>query len=235
MKSNFFIPASLFLLAELYLFTGTLSWLFFGSSFLILLFFSWYFAKKISLSILALFVPVLEYYLFNILDSQSVKHSLAFLSFLGVYVLFNGRIKKQLIILTSLSEFLFVSLILYANFLLYEKSFLSLAFPIFISSFLIFFSSIAGVLNMHIKLKIRLFYFSLVLGIIMTEAFLMISKLPFNVVSAAFLFFVFYYIFWDITTRYFAGTLTKKSLFSIFAFFLLILALIFTTVRFLIG
>ncbi|MEK7452815.1 MAG: hypothetical protein AAB614_01120 [Patescibacteria group bacterium] len=101
----------------------------------------------------------------------------------------------------------------------------------FIASFLIFFSSISFVLKLAFALKFRLFIFSLVAALIISESYWLISKLPLNFVTSGFVIFVIYYAIWDITIRYFAGNLTKKSIYFILALLVLTLSIIFITIK----
>ena len=103
----------------------------------------------------------------------------------------------------------------------------------FLSSFSIFFSSIASVLNLDLSLKVRLFYFSLIVGIVISELYWLMTKFPFNFLTSGFVVFLVYYAIWDISIRYFASSLTKRSVYAILLFLFVILATIFITARFL--
>ena len=193
--------------------------------------FSWYFTKKASIVTLVSLLPLIEFSLLNLFQNTQAQQIVIFASTLAFYFLLNTRLNKSLIIIISFFEMLLASSAVFAYSSLYDlSSFLILAI-IFFLTFLIFFSSISSVLNLELFLKFRLFYFSLMLGIIITEFYWVLTKFPFNFITSGFILFIVYYIVWEITVRYFANTLSKKSIYYIASFLVLILAFIFIIVR----
>lgn len=77
---------------------------------------------------------------------------------------------------------------------------------------LIFFNSITMMHELGMRLRLRLFAFSLVVGVIMAELFFVFSKLPLHIANIDFLLFFVYYIVWDATVRYFSTRFTKRAL-----------------------
>ena len=220
-----------FLIAsETFVYVNGFFWLFFTALFLFSLSSSWYKLKKPNLVILTLFIPIIEFALFYISQDSQIRHLAAFVSFLAFYFLFELTFKKSYLIIIAFLEFLLMSFIMFVFHPLYEIPFFVSFMLIFITSFLLFFSSINGILKLGLKLKFRLFYFSLILAIVISEFFWIFTKFPYNFVTSGFLLFLIYYIIWDLTIRYFASSLTKRTLVLTGVFLFLILVLIFSTI-----
>lgn len=96
---------------------------------------------------------------------------------------------------------------------------------LFVVVFALFFFSIFSAVDLKKPLMIRLLYFSLLAGIIVTEFYFALSRLPFNLPSIDFLVFIIYYGLWDISLRYFSLRLTKNIL--LFDVLLVLLSFVF--------
>lgn len=206
-------------------------WLFFSILFAFTVFASWYVLKKPHLVVLSSFLPVVEFAIFYLSYESQVRHLLTFMSFLAFYCLFALNFKKSYLIIISFLEFILISFAIFIFYSLYEAPFFIVFIFTFLMSFLLFFSSINGILKLSLQLKFRLFYFSLILALVISEFFWLFTKFPFNFATSGFLLFLIYYIIWDFTIRYFASSLTKKTLISTILFLFLILALVFSTVE----
>lgn len=77
---------------------------------------------------------------------------------------------------------------------------------------LIFFNSVTVMCELGMWLRMRLFAFSLAVGVVMAELFSVFTKLPFHIANIDFLLFFVYYIVWDVTVRYFSIRFTKRAL-----------------------
>ncbi|MEK7493872.1 MAG: hypothetical protein AAB630_01810 [Patescibacteria group bacterium] len=77
---------------------------------------------------------------------------------------------------------------------------------------LIFFNSVTVMCELGMWLRVRLFAFSLGVGVVMAELFSVFTKLPFHIANIDFLLFFVYYILWDVTVRYFSIRFTKRAL-----------------------
>lgn len=91
------------------------------------------------------------------------------------------------------------------------SSFLALAL-IALGTALIFFNSVTVMCELGMWLRVRLFAFSLAIGIIMAELFVVFGKLPLHIANIDFLLFFVYYIVWDVVVRYFSIRFTKRAL-----------------------
>lgn len=216
--------------SETFVYVNGFFWLFFPVLFLFSFFSSWYKLKKPNLVILVSFIPIIEFILFYISQDPQIRHLATFISFLAFYFLFELNFKKSYLIIIAFLEFLLMSFIMFIFHSLYEMPFFVSFISIFITSFLLFFSSINGILKLGLKLKFRLFYFSLILAVVISEFFWIFTKFPYNFVTSGFLLFLIYYIIWDLTIRYFASSLTKRTLVLTAIFLFLLLALIFSTI-----
>ena len=96
---------------------------------------------------------------------------------------------------------------------------------LFVVVFALFFFSIFSAIDFKKPLMIRLLCFSLLAGIIVTEFYFALSRLPFNLLSIDFLVFIIYYGLWDISLRYFSLRLTKNIL--LFDVLLVLLSFVF--------
>lgn len=217
--------------SEMFIYTDGLFWLFFLVLFAFVFFTSWYFLKKPHLVILASFLPIVEFSVFYLSYEPQIRHLIAFASFLAFYFLFALNFKKSYLIIISFLEFILTSFVIFILYSLYEVPFFIVFIFIFLMSFLLFFSSINGILKLSLQLKFRLFYFSLMLALVISEFFWLFTKFPFNFATSGLLLFLIYYIIWDFTIRYFASSLTKKTLISTILFLFLILTLVFSTVE----
>lgn len=200
-------------------------------TFLFSLIVSWYFIKRASIVTLVSQIPIVQFPLIYLVRSGQAEHFITIVSSLAFYLLFNSAIKKSHLIIISFTQFVVAISVLFAYHDLYDLSYWLTLLFVFLLSFSLFFSSSSSVLRLSFSLKLRLFYFSLILGVVMLEFYWMISKLPFNFITSGFIVFLIYYAIWDITIRYFSGSLTKKSIYFVVSFLLLILAAIFITVK----
>jgi hypothetical protein len=222
-----------FSIFELAVFSENFFWWFFSLSFVFSLVFSWYFLKKASLVTKVAVLPPIGFSLFYLIQNFQIKQIIIiFLSFC-FYFLFKPNIKKSYLILISFSELLLIFSLLFAYSSFYNLSLWMALLIIFISSFSIFFSSIAGVLNLQLTLKIRLFYFSAIVAIVISELYWLMIKFPFDFFTSGFILFLIYYAIWDISIRYFANNLTKKSIYLTLTLLFIILILVFFILRFL--
>lgn len=98
---------------------------------------------------------------------------------------------------------------------------------------LIFFNSITVMCELGMWLRVRLFAFSLAIGMVMAELFMVFGKLPFHIANIDFLLFFVYYILWDVTVRYFSIRFTKRALATNAFLLLLGFAAVFASVRWL--
>ena len=234
MFKNIIPSLFLFLLAELYIFKEDFLVFFTVFSFSLLLFFSWYFLKKASLVTIISFLPLIEFPILNLLSEKDAKHLTAVLFSFFAYLLFKSIPKKSHIIIISFFEFLLGASLLFVFLLSGADVFLSesiLFFLMFFLSFSLFFSSILSVLKLELFLKIRLFNFSVIVGILMVEFFWILLKFPFNFLTSGFILFLIYYVICDITIRYFANNLTKKSILKTSLFLLLVFVSLLVTVK----
>ncbi len=231
MLKSFFVAAIVFASLEYFVLKDYFSWILFLSFLLVLLFFSWFFTKKANLTFITLLVPFSAYLLLQIISNPTLKHITTAIASAVVYILFSKRVNKSFLIILSFFEFFVISSFLFAVEFLEKIDKLSASFFSFLLVFFMFYSSIAGVLRLRFEDKFRLFVFSFLTGLILAEFFWIIIKFPFNFVTAGFMLFLVYYLIWDVTIRYFAGSLTKKAAYFSILFFLLILAFIFTIVK----
>ncbi|MBI3671456.1 hypothetical protein HY249_01525 [Candidatus Azambacteria bacterium] len=228
---NIFLSGIFFILSELFISGGGFSFFIFIFAFLFALSASWYFLKNAPLATMVSILPVVQFPLLYMVVDGSNRHIIAIASVFIFYLLFSSKIKKSHIIIISFIESLLAFSLIFSYQEFYELS-NWLVFPIvFFSSLVMFFASISAVLKLAFPLKMRLFYFSFTQAFILTEFYWVIFKMPLNFLTSGFILFVIYYSIWDITIRYFAGNLTKKSLRSTAFFLLLILVLIFITVK----
>ncbi len=221
----FFILSEIFILKD-----GYFLW-FFAPTFLFALIVSWYFIKKASIVTIVSLIPIIQFPLIYLVGGEQAEHFIALISSLAFYLLFNPKVKKSHLIIISFAQFILAVSILFTFHALYGIPYWLILPLVFLLSFSLFFSSSSAVLKLTFPLKLRLFYFSIILGIVMLEFYWLVSKLPFNFITAGFIVFLVYYTIWDITIRYFSGSLTKKSMYFVLSFLLLILAAIFITVK----
>ena len=230
---TFIFSLIFFSIFEVYIYFESFFWWFFSLSFIFSLVFSWYFLKKASLVIKVIALPPMGFSLIYLIQNFQIKQIfIIFLTFC-FYLLFKPNIKKSYLILISFFEMLLIFSLLFAYRSFYDLSFLVALLIIFLSSFLIFFSSIAGVLNLQLTLKIRLFYFSVIVAIVISELYWMMIKFPFDFFTSGFILFLIYYAVWDISIRYFANNLTKKSVYLMLILLFAVLMAVFLVSRFL--
>ncbi len=231
LSKNIFLSLIFFVFSEFAIYREELNLWLLPVMFFYSLFFSWFFTKKASLVSMISLIPIIQISLFSILQSFQVKQILVAFFTLAFYALFNLKTKIPLIILVSFVEILLSFIILFAYNLIYEVSDILMVLSVFASSFIIFISSISSILKLKLFLKFRLFYFSLIAGLIVSQLYWILIKFPFNFITASFMLFLIYYVLWEITVRYFVNTLTKKSIYILISFLVLILTVIFIIVR----
>lgn len=205
MRFIFFTVAFLFLL-ELFLLVEQISpWFIGASAIALLMFFCWRFFKKPDLAILvglhALSVLLFLYFSHSFLLSQLIVFAATGICYL--------MLKKYAVAsLMVFAAFLFLILSYQLEFHLSVPISLLLVFS---ASALTFFSSLSSLLGIGKLLKPRLFYISLIAGLVFTEFYFALSKLPFNILSLDFLMIVVYYLFLDFIGLYFSRKLTMKA------------------------
>jgi hypothetical protein len=225
-----------FFLAELFVLKDVNMYLCMSLSFLMTLFYSWYYIKRSAFIVIISLLAPAQFLFLNILESDPLKHFMIFLFSLFFYSLFTEVPKRAHIIVVSFFELILYVFIVFFHSYFYGISSLSYFLIIFLITFSLFFSSISGTLNIKRKLKNRLFYFSLIAGVVVSEFFWIMTKLPFNnFLTSAFMVFLFYYAMWDVAIRYFAGSLTRRAIIKVLIFMVLILLAIFTTVKWFLG
>jgi len=221
-----------FAISELYLFSDSFFWSLFFLSFLFSLAVSWYFLKKASLVTKITALSPIAFSLFYLIQDARVEQFISFALAFCFYLLFKPEVKRSYLIIISFLELLLIFSTLFAYNSLYGVSLWVALLITFLASFTIFFSSISSVLSLDLSLKVRLFYFSLIVAIVISELYWLMTKFPFNFITSGFVVFLVYYAIWDISIRYFASSLTKRSVYAILLFLLFILLIIFVTARF---
>ena len=205
MRSIFFTVSFLFLL-ELFLLVEQInSWFIGASAIAFLMFFCWRFFKKPELAMLV-GLHALSALLFLYFSHSFLLSQFAVFAATGIFYLL-------------LRKYAFASLITFAAFLFLMLSYqLEFHLPapisllsVFCASVLVFFSSLSSLLGIGKLLKPRLLYISLIAGLVFTEFYFALSKLPFNILSLDFLMIVVYYLFLDFISLYFSRKLTIKA------------------------
>ncbi|MCR4323153.1 MAG: hypothetical protein NUV61_03655 [Candidatus Azambacteria bacterium] len=174
----------------------------------------WYLSRRFNVSVLAGVYGACVAILLSFVSRGLVAHSIvacaAVLWYAFMYAVVSRRPRG--VVLISFAEVValyFAVLVWYA--FAHISLFLALTI-ITVGTALIFYNAMMVMCSLGMWLRVRLFIFSLVVGVMMAELFSVFSKLPFHIANIDFLLFFVYYIVWDITLRYFSMRFTKRAL-----------------------
>lgn len=176
---------------------------------------SWYFFRRISVMVLAFLLSASAASFFIIFSvSAFAAHAIA-VFFSALFFIFMACVRARRMNIAALFFFpIFLSgifLFLVARLFFHFSPFIVFPGVFFFSSFLFFFSHTIA-LDLGFWVKARLWCFSFVAGLIMTELFWALNSLPLHVINIAFLLGIVYYSLWHIAHRYFSLRFTKRML-----------------------
>ena len=174
----------------------------------------WYLSGRLNMSVLAGVYGGVSAALLSLVPGGFPEHISVFFAVVAWYAFMRAVADRRprgvaLISFIEVLVFYFVMLAWYAF------SHVSLFFALIIIALgtaLIFFNSVTTVCELGMRLRLRLFAFSLGVSVIMAELFFVFSRLPLHIANIDFLLFFVYYIMWDATTRYFSSRFTKRAL-----------------------
>jgi len=194
-----------------------------------------YLSGRFNASVLAGVYGGISVALFSFIPGGLPAHIMALCVSAGWYAFTRAVVeyKPRRMVLVSFIEILALYFAVLAS---HAFSHISLFFALVLIAFgtaLIFFNSITVMCELGMWLRVRLFAFSLAIGAVMAELFLVLGKLPFHIANIDFLLFFVYYIVWDITIRYFSVRFTKRALVIDIALLLLGLGVVLASARWL--
>lgn len=175
---------------------------------------AWYSSQRMSVSAIALLHGVVASFSLSLFQS-GIPAQIISIASTGVFFALLSAIEKRrprAIVLVSFFDFLIFFFLMLSRKMYFETSAWMLAISSFLFIFPLFSASLSVMLEVGLWLRLRLFAFSAVAGIIMAELFLVFGKLPLHPINIDFLLFFVYYTLWDAALRYFAVRFTKRSL-----------------------
>lgn len=174
----------------------------------------WYLSRQFNVSVLAgvhggIFAVLLFFF-----PVGAAAHGIALAGALLWYALARATAARRFrgVALISFIEVIVLYLVVLAWHVFSHAS-LSFALPMIgVGTALIFFNSITVLCELGMWMRVRLFAFSLGVGVVMAELFFVTSNLPLHIANIDFLLFFVYYVLWDVTVRYFSIRFTMRSL-----------------------
>jgi len=174
----------------------------------------WYLLRRINLSVISGLLSLAAILLIQLSSNDGFIQTVVVVSSLLFYLLLliAGKQRYHEVIIISFIEFLVYLFLILSSQTFFNISLWFVLPAVFAVSSILFFASLTTILDLGFWLKFRLGTFSLIVGFLIAEFYLYLSKLPFNVMSIDFILFIIYYVLWDIAYRYFALQFTKRSL-----------------------
>lgn len=174
----------------------------------------WHLSGKFSVSALAGAYGGIVAALLSLVPSGLPAHSIALFSAAIWYAFMRAAVERRprgIVLVSFVAILAFYFTVLAWHAFSHISLFLALAL-IALNTALIFFNSVTVMCELGMWLRVRLFAFSLAIGIIMAELFVVFGKLPLHIANIDFLLFFVYYIVWDVVVRYFSIRFTKRAL-----------------------
>ncbi|MBI5913316.1 hypothetical protein HY839_02645 [Candidatus Azambacteria bacterium] len=174
----------------------------------------WYLSGRFNVSVLAGVYGGISAALFSLVPSGLPAHIIAVCAAAGWYAFMHAvaeRRPRGAVLVSFVEVFVLYFAVLAWHAFSHISLFLALTM-IALGTALIFFNSVTVMCELGMWLRVRLFMFSLGVGVMIAELFAVLSKLPFHIANIDFLLFFVYYIVWDVTVRYFSIRFTKRAL-----------------------